>query len=72
MPGKICLADGHNEGTAQDLDLPLFDLAAIINATDDFSIHNKLGEGGYGPVYKVMTNCDSLVTVQKFDFDERF
>ncbi|CAL9758681.1 unnamed protein product, partial [Musa acuminata subsp. burmannicoides] len=43
---KICLAEGHNEGTGQDLDLPLFDLAAIINATDDFSIHNKLGEGG--------------------------
>lgn len=59
MPGKFCLAEGHNEGTGQDLDLPLFDLAAIINATDDFSIHNKLGEGGYGPVYKVMTNCDS-------------
>jgi len=23
-------------------------------ATDNFSVTNKLGEGGFGPVYKVM------------------
>ncbi|THU75077.1 hypothetical protein C4D60_Mb04t40100 [Musa balbisiana] len=65
MPGKICLADGHNEGTAQDLDLPLFDLAAIINATDDFSIHNKLGEGGYGPVYKGKLGGEQDIAVKR-------
>ena len=36
-----------------DLQLPLFELATIANATDNFSINNKLGEGGFGPVYKV-------------------
>jgi len=36
-----------------DLELPLFELATIANATDNFSINNKLGEGGFGPVYKV-------------------
>ncbi|ESR65335.1 hypothetical protein CICLE_v10007596mg [Citrus x clementina] len=35
-----------------DLELPLFELATIANATDNFSINNKLGEGGFGPVYK--------------------
>ncbi|KAH9803153.1 Receptor-like serine/threonine-protein kinase SD1-8 [Citrus sinensis] len=35
-----------------DLQLPLFELATIANATDNFSINNKLGEGGFGPVYK--------------------
>jgi hypothetical protein len=25
----------------------------IKNATDNFSTENKLGEGGFGPVYKV-------------------
>ena len=36
-----------------NLELPLFELATIANATDNFSINNKLGEGGFGPVYKV-------------------
>ncbi|XP_052289579.1 G-type lectin S-receptor-like serine/threonine-protein kinase At4g27290 isoform X19 [Citrus sinensis] len=35
-----------------DLELPLFELATIANATNNFSINNKLGEGGFGPVYK--------------------
>jgi hypothetical protein len=37
----------------------LFDLAVIINATDNFSNNNKLGEGGFGPVYKVNNNITS-------------
>ncbi|KAM5586615.1 hypothetical protein ABKV19_005509 [Rosa sericea] len=36
----------------EDLELPLFDLITIANATNDFSSSNKLGEGGFGPVYK--------------------
>lgn len=36
-----------------DLELPIFDLGTIAAATDGFSINNKLGEGGFGPVYKV-------------------
>jgi hypothetical protein len=33
--------------------LPFFDLSSIAAATDNFSIANKLGEGGFGSVYKV-------------------
>ncbi|KAL5583297.1 hypothetical protein UlMin_015739 [Ulmus minor] len=33
-------------------DVPFFDLKSILDATDDFSDANKLGQGGYGPVYK--------------------
>ncbi|EOY12712.1 Serine/threonine kinases,protein kinases,ATP binding,sugar binding,kinases,carbohydrate binding [Theobroma cacao] len=36
----------------EDLELPSFDLAAIVFATDNFSMKNKLGEGGFGAVYK--------------------
>ncbi|ESR65336.1 hypothetical protein CICLE_v10010333mg, partial [Citrus x clementina] len=32
--------------------LALFELATIANATNNFSINNKLAEGGFGPVYK--------------------
>ncbi|XP_040361747.1 G-type lectin S-receptor-like serine/threonine-protein kinase At1g11410 [Rosa chinensis] len=33
-------------------ELLLFHLNTIANATNNFSIENKLGEGGFGPVYK--------------------
>ncbi|PWA47989.1 G-type lectin S-receptor-like serine/threonine-protein kinase [Artemisia annua] len=34
------------------LDLPFFSLSTLSIATNDFSTNNKLGEGGFGPVYK--------------------
>jgi hypothetical protein len=43
----------ENRGAEDDLDLPLFDLEMIFNATDRFAAHNKIGEGGFGPVYMV-------------------
>ena len=41
-----------NEGW-KHLELSLFDLDALLNATNNFSSDNKLGKGGFGPVYKV-------------------
>ncbi|XP_058071191.1 G-type lectin S-receptor-like serine/threonine-protein kinase SD1-13 [Magnolia sinica] len=32
--------------------LPLFTFGSIVDATENFSLANKLGEGGFGPVYK--------------------
>ncbi|KAG5149667.1 hypothetical protein JHK82_016548 [Glycine max] len=37
----------------KDLDVPLFDLLTITTATNNFSSNNKIGQGGFGPVYKV-------------------
>jgi len=34
-------------------DLPTIPLTVIQQSTDDFSESFKLGEGGFGPVYKV-------------------
>ena len=39
--------------TDKDLELPVFDFTTIAMATNDFAQYNKLGEGGFGPVYKV-------------------
>ncbi|KAK9268464.1 hypothetical protein L1049_000215 [Liquidambar formosana] len=45
---------GHllNDYTTEDQELPLFDLTTVAKATNNFSINNKLGQGGFGPVYK--------------------
>uniref|UniRef100_M1D081 Receptor-like serine/threonine-protein kinase n=3 Tax=Solanum tuberosum TaxID=4113 RepID=M1D081_SOLTU len=35
-----------------DIEVPFFSFESILVATDDFSEQNKLGQGGFGPVYK--------------------
>ncbi|XP_075652377.1 G-type lectin S-receptor-like serine/threonine-protein kinase At4g27290 [Castanea sativa] len=47
-----CQNDYNNEGKKEDMELPIFDLTVISNATDNFASSNKLGEGGFGSVYK--------------------
>jgi hypothetical protein len=42
--------DGEDMGSSESL---LYDLSTLRAATDNFSEENKLGEGGFGPVYKV-------------------
>ncbi|KAG6670534.1 hypothetical protein I3843_Q057400 [Carya illinoinensis] len=40
------------DGSTRNSDLQFFDLSKIVAATDNFSVSNKLGEGGFGSVYK--------------------
>ncbi|KAK7322484.1 hypothetical protein VNO77_25865 [Canavalia gladiata] len=49
---NIIISTEKEEEDGEDLELPFFDLATISNATNGFSNDNKLGEGGFGPVYK--------------------
>ncbi|KAI6704873.1 hypothetical protein NL676_007835 [Syzygium grande] len=41
------------DGTTTDQELPLLDITTIKAATNNFASTNKLGQGGFGPVYKV-------------------
>ncbi|KAL4271135.1 hypothetical protein GQ457_13G002880 [Hibiscus cannabinus] len=36
----------------EDLELPVLEFATVAIATNNFSSNNKLGQGGFGPVYK--------------------
>ncbi|OMO99887.1 S-locus glycoprotein [Corchorus olitorius] len=40
----------EKDGTG--IDVPFLDFETILTATDNFSDENKLGKGGFGPVYK--------------------
>ncbi|MED6190664.1 G-type lectin S-receptor-like serine/threonine-protein kinase SD1-1, variant 2 [Stylosanthes scabra] len=41
-----------NKLSQEDVDLPIFDFSVIAKATGNFANNKKLGEGGFGPVYK--------------------
>ncbi|KAL9234124.1 hypothetical protein vseg_009028 [Gypsophila vaccaria] len=45
-------ATGYRPYSNEFQDLPLFEFTKLAAATNDFSETNKLGEGGFGPVYK--------------------
>ncbi|KAG5516620.1 hypothetical protein RHGRI_037373 [Rhododendron griersonianum] len=55
--GTTCLQASsmgkHFGESCTNPELPYFDLSIIVSATGNFSLDNKLGEGGFGAVYKV-------------------
>ncbi|XP_039049024.1 G-type lectin S-receptor-like serine/threonine-protein kinase At4g27290 isoform X2 [Hibiscus syriacus] len=48
-----------------DLELPLVEFATVQAATNNFSAANKIGEGGYGPVYKGELQSGQEVAVKR-------
>lgn len=56
-------------------ELPLFNFNFVAVATNNFSEENKLGQGGFGPVYKVYmyisSKCTKHFTKIKLKFSEK-
>ncbi|RVW68704.1 G-type lectin S-receptor-like serine/threonine-protein kinase [Vitis vinifera] len=63
--------DHTNESEKEDLELPLFDFDTIAEATDNFSRSNKLGQGGFGPVYKGMLRGGQEIAVKRLSKNSR-
>nr|XP_011461953.1 PREDICTED: G-type lectin S-receptor-like serine/threonine-protein kinase B120 [Fragaria vesca subsp. vesca] len=57
---KVSAGDRKN-----DTELPLFSLRSILAATNTYSEDNKLGEGGFGPVYKGVLPENQEVAVKR-------
>ncbi|XP_050288888.1 G-type lectin S-receptor-like serine/threonine-protein kinase RKS1 [Quercus robur] len=49
---KDSLEGNELEDNSRHPDLSIFDLSRIVSATDNFSPSNKLGQGGFGSVFK--------------------
>nr|XP_043619925.1 G-type lectin S-receptor-like serine/threonine-protein kinase At4g27290 [Erigeron canadensis] len=58
---------GHDRenNNVKDLELLLFGLPTLIKATNNFSVTNKLGEGGFGPVYKGVLEDGQEIAVKR-------
>ncbi|KAF5774507.1 putative protein kinase RLK-Pelle-DLSV family [Helianthus annuus] len=46
-------------------DMVVFIFAAIVAATNDFAYQNKLGKGGFGPVYKGYLSDEREIAVKR-------
>ena len=59
--------EGHElEDSSTHSDLLIFDLSCIVAATENFSPTNKLGQGGFGSVFKVQLVVSLCVARDNF------
>ncbi|XP_030970808.1 G-type lectin S-receptor-like serine/threonine-protein kinase RKS1 [Quercus lobata] len=61
----------NHDGTGRDSNLPVFDLKNIIAATNNFSVANLLGKGGFGSVYKGLLKNGMEIAVKKLSKNSR-
>ncbi|MED6204993.1 hypothetical protein PIB30_013989 [Stylosanthes scabra] len=57
--------EGLEEKDHEGIEVPYFDFESMQIATDNFSDANKLGRGGYGPVYKGKLQDGEVVAVKR-------
>ncbi|CAI9087679.1 OLC1v1021816C1 [Oldenlandia corymbosa var. corymbosa] len=55
----------------QELDLPTFEMTNIVEATKSFSDTNKIGEGGFGPVYKGELSTGKKIAIKRLSIDSK-
>ena len=63
MEGRTIEDDCSNEimyGEVKSQDSLLIQLDIVLKATNQYSNENKLGQGGFGPVYKVLMAIKSI------------
>ncbi|XP_059437581.1 uncharacterized protein LOC132170571 [Corylus avellana] len=51
-------------GKKKDVELPVFSYESVSAATNNFSTANKLGQGGFGPVYKGKSQMGQEIAVK--------
>nr|GEV05757.1 G-type lectin S-receptor-like serine/threonine-protein kinase At4g27290 [Tanacetum cinerariifolium] len=56
---------GESRREAMEMELPLFSFSTVAKATANFSLDKKLGEGGFGPVYKGMLEDGQEIAVKR-------
>ncbi|KAK9084995.1 hypothetical protein Sjap_025406 [Stephania japonica] len=60
-----------SEETNVNFELPTFDLNTVTVATQNFSLANKLGSGGFGSVYKGVLSDGRVIAVKRLSMNSR-
>nr|XP_043627950.1 G-type lectin S-receptor-like serine/threonine-protein kinase At4g27290 isoform X2 [Erigeron canadensis] len=60
-----------NRSQKGSVEVPFFSLSDLCKATNDFSDDNKLGEGGFGPVYKGVLEEGQQIAVKRLSKSSR-
>ncbi|KAM3287027.1 G-type lectin S-receptor-like serine/threonine-protein kinase [Capsicum chacoense] len=63
--------DNRSQILREAFELPLFELSTIMKATDNFSLENKIGTGGFGKVYKGVLEEGQEVAVKRLSETSR-
>ncbi|KAL8510386.1 hypothetical protein ACS0TY_017269 [Phlomoides rotata] len=61
----------RKERSNEDFELPLFKFATIVAATNNFSVENMIGEGGFGPVYKGILPSEEEIAIKRLSRTSR-
>eukprot|EP00253_Pinus_taeda_P009069 PITA_09069 len=72
--GRPCEGQGQVKEDAliiQDQQIVMFKRKTLLAATENFHDNNKLGEGGFGPVYKGITEDGKEIAVKKLSLTSR-
>ncbi|RZC94177.1 hypothetical protein C5167_021422 [Papaver somniferum] len=69
MPNTNMLNDRKTEGETHELQI--FDLVCLAIATNNFCLNNKLGEGGFGPVFKGQLQNRQQIAVKRLSKSSR-
>ncbi|KAK6946802.1 Serine-threonine/tyrosine-protein kinase, catalytic domain [Dillenia turbinata] len=67
----INLEDSECRSHGEDLDLPLVDFDTIKAITCDFADTQKIGQGGFGPVYKAKLHAGQEIAVKRLSKNSR-
>ncbi|XP_066397842.1 cysteine-rich receptor-like protein kinase 6 [Miscanthus floridulus] len=70
-PGKSTLLDTTNPEDIQSIDSLIIDISTLRAATENFDEANKLGEGGFGSVYKGILPDDQEIAVKRLSQTSR-
>ncbi|XP_023757721.1 G-type lectin S-receptor-like serine/threonine-protein kinase At4g27290 [Lactuca sativa] len=62
---KTLCEDYTGGGQNNDVELPFFSFSEVSKLTNNFSIDNKLGQGGFGPVYKGVREDGREIAVKR-------
>lgn len=69
--GDVGKKSEPRSSSMEEIESPTFDMISIAEATNQFSDSNKIGEGGFGPVYKGQIATGQNIAVKRLSLNSK-